>query len=59
MNNIDRTKDFIQDAIISPLERQMIGDCGEPEVNLYEKYYSQGGYPDKDSVYKILLPEEH
>lgn len=55
MNNIDRTKDFIQDAIISPLERLMNGDSGESEVNLYEKYYSQGGYPDKDSVYKSLL----
>lgn len=55
MNNIDRTKDFIQDAVISPLERLMNGDSGESEVNLYEKYYSLGGYPDKDSVYKSLL----
>ena len=45
MNNIDRIKEYIQDAVISPLERLMNGDSGEPEVNLYEKYYLQGGYP--------------
>ena len=55
MNNIDRIKEYIQDAVISPLERLMNGDSGEPEVNLYEKYYLQGGYPPKDSVYKSLL----
>lgn len=57
MNNIDRTKDYIQDAYISPLERLMNGDNGEPEINLYEKYCLQGGYPDKDSVYNNLLHE--
>ena len=55
MNNIDRIKEYIQDAIISPLERLMNGDSGEPSVSLYEKYYMQGGYPPKDSVYKSLL----
>ena len=55
MNNIDRIKEYIQDAVISPLERLMNGDSGEPGVNLYEKYYMQGGYPPKDSVYKSLL----
>ena len=57
MNNIDRIKEFIQDAVISPLERLMNGNNGEPEVNLYEKYYSHGGYPPKDSVYKSMLHE--
>ena len=51
MNNIDRIKEYIQDAVISPLERLMNGDSGEPSVSLYEKYYMQGGYPPKDSVY--------
>ena len=55
MNNIDRIKEYIQDAVISPLERLMNGDSGEPSVSLYEKYYSHGGYPPKDSVYKSLL----
>lgn len=55
MNNIDRIKEYIQDAVISHLERLMNGDNGEPEVNLYEKYYMQGGYPPKDSVYKSML----
>jgi hypothetical protein len=55
MNNIDRIKEYIQDAVISPLERLMNGDNGEPEVNLYEKYYLQGGPPPKDSVYRSLL----
>ena len=55
MNNIDRIQEYIQDAVISPLERLMNGDSGEPSVSLYEKYYMQGGYPPKDSVYKSLL----
>ena len=55
MNNIDRYQEFIQDTVITPLERLMNGNNGEPEVNLYEKYYSHGGYPPKDSVYKSLL----
>ena len=55
MNNIDRIKDYIQDAVISPLERLMNGDSGELGANLYEKYHMQGGYPPKDSVYKSLL----
>ena len=55
MNNIDRIKEYIQDTVISHLERLMNGDNGEPEVNLYEKYYMQGGYPPKDSVYKSML----
>ena len=54
MNNID-IKEYIHDAVISPLERLMNGDSGEPGVNLYEKYHMQGGYPPKDSVYKSLL----
>jgi len=57
MNNIDRIKDYIQDAYISPLERLMNGDNGEKEVNLYEKYYRQGGYPPKDADYKNMLHE--
>ena len=55
MNNIDRIQEYIKDAVISPLERLMNGDSGEPEVNLYEKYYLQGGYPPKDSVYRSML----
>lgn len=50
-------KEYIQDAYISPLERLMNGDNGEKEVNLYEKYYRQGGYPLKDSDYKNMLHE--
>jgi len=50
-------KEYIQDAYISPLERLMNGDNGEKEVNLYEKYYRQGGYPPKDSDYKNMLHE--
>ena len=57
MNNIDRIKDYIQDAFISPLERLMNGGNGEPGVNLYEKYHLQGGYPPKDSNYKSMLHE--
>ena len=57
MNNIDRIKEYIQDTVITPLERLMNGNNGEPEVNLYEKYYSHGGYPPKDSVYKSMLHE--
>ena len=56
MYNVD-IKDYIQDAFISPLERLMNGDNGEKEVNLYEKYYRQGGYPPKDSNYKSVLHE--
>ncbi len=56
MNNID-IKDYIQDAFISPLERLMNGDNGEKAVNLYEKYYRQGGYPPKDAAYKSMLHE--
>jgi hypothetical protein len=55
MNSIDRYQEYIQDTVISHLERLMNGDNGEPEVNLYEKYYMQGGYPPKDSVYKSML----
>lgn len=50
-------KDYIQDSVISPLERLMNGDNGEPGVNLYEKYHLQGGYPPKDSNYKSVLHE--
>ena len=38
MNNIERYQEYIQDAVISPLERLMNGDSGEQRVNLYEKY---------------------
>ena len=55
MDNTEKTKEFIQDSVINPLKRLMNGDSGEPEVNLYEKYYLQGGYPPKDSVYKSQL----
>ena len=54
MDNTDRIKEYIQDAVIGRLERLMNGDSGEPEVNLYEKYRLQG-YPPKDAVYKSLL----
>ena len=47
MDNIDRIKEYIQDAVISPLERLMNENSGEPEANLYEKYYMQGGYPPR------------
>ena len=56
MNEIN-IKDYIQDVYISPLERLMNGDNGEKEVNLYEKYYRQGGYPPKDAAYKNMLHE--
>jgi hypothetical protein len=56
MNDIN-IKDYIQDSVISPLERLMNGDNGEPGVNLYEKYHLQGGYPPKDSNYKSVLHE--
>ena len=56
MKNIDRIKEYIQDAVISPLERLMNGDSGEPEVNLYEKYYMQGGYPPKDTKGILVYP---
>ena len=29
MNNIDRIQEYIQDAVISPLERLMNGDSGK------------------------------
>ncbi len=53
--NIERYKEYIQDAVISPLERLMNDGNGQEEVNLYEKYFLQGGYPPEDSVYKSLL----
>ena len=55
MNDRDRIKEYIQDAIIGPLQQLMNGDGGEPEVSLYEKYYVHGGYPLKDPVYKGVL----
>ena len=57
MDNTDRIKEYIQDAIIGHLERLMNGDSGEPGVNIYEKYHLQGSYPPKDAVYKSLLHE--
>lgn len=54
MNNIDRIKEYIQDDVISQLERLMNEGNGE-EVNLHEKYCLQGGYPPKDSDYKSML----
>jgi hypothetical protein len=54
MNNIDYYKEYIQDAVINPLERLMGNDEVE-EVNLWEKYSSKGLAPKKDSVYKSLL----
>ena len=53
MNEIN-IKDYIQDAVISPLERLM-GNDKENNVNLWEKYGSKGLTPQKDSVYKSLL----
>lgn len=57
MDDTSRIKEYIQDDVISHLERLMNGDSGEPVVNLYEKYRLQGGYPPKDAVYKSLLHE--
>ena len=57
IDNINRCQEYIQDAVIDPLKRLMDGDSGEPEVDLYKKYYLQGGYSVKDSVYKSLLHE--
>lgn len=54
MANIDNYKEYIQDTVIAPLER-MIGNSQQEDVNLWEKYGSQGGYPKKDSIYKSIL----
>lgn len=57
MGNIERYRDYIQDAYINHLERLMNEENRESGVDLYKKYYLQGGYPVKDSVYKSLLHE--
>ena len=54
MTNLVNYKEYIQDAVISPLERLM-GNDKENDVNLWEKYGSKGLTPQKDSVYKSLL----
>ena len=54
MTNLVNYKEYIQDAVISPLERLM-GNDKENNVNLWEKYGSKGLTPQKDSVYKSLL----
>ena len=41
MDTIDRIKEYIQDAVISSLERLMNEDNGESEVNMYKKYSTQ------------------
>ena len=56
MNNIERCKEYIQDSVISPLER-MMGNIQTEDVNLWEKYGVQGGFPPKDSLYKSMLHE--
>ena len=38
MDTIDSIKEYIQDAVISSLERLMNEDNGESEVNMYKKY---------------------
>lgn len=55
MNNIDRIKEFIQDAVISPLERQMNVDGGESGVNLYEKYYMQGAVLRRIPIIRVCF----
>ncbi len=55
MDNIDKTKEYIRDAVTNPLERLMKGESGEPAVNLYEKYYWQGYKPQQDPNYKSML----
>ena len=57
MEDIKRYRDYIQYTVINRLKRLMDEDNGELEVNLYEKYRLQGGYPPKDAVYKSLLHE--
>ena len=54
MNDIERTKDYIQDAVINPLER-MMGNSLQEEVNLWEKYGAKDGHPKKDSTYNSIL----
>ena len=56
MNN-DRIRAYIQDAVISHLERLMNGGSGETDVDSSEKYYLHGGYPPKDSEFKRTLHE--
>lgn len=55
MNNLNKTKEYIRDAVTNPLERLMKGESGEPTVNLYEKYYWQGYNPKYDPNYKSML----
>ena len=55
MNNLNKTKEYIRDAVTNPLERLMKGESGEPTVNLYEKYYWQGYSPKYDPNYKSML----
>ena len=54
MSNKDIYKEYIQDTVITPLER-MMGNSQQEDVNLWEKYGPQGGYPKKDSIYKSIL----
>ncbi len=55
MNNIDNSKEYIQDSVINPLERLMGNDVDE--VSVFEKYYHREGFPPKDSIYRSLLHE--
>ena len=54
MNSIDSCKEYIQDSIINRLER-MMGNEEVEEVNLWEKYGSEGYSLKNDSAYKSLL----
>jgi len=53
MSNIDIYKEYIQDTVITPLERMMGSE--QEDVNLWEKYGSKGEFPKKDSIYKSIL----
>ena len=54
MSEIANYNEYIQDAVINPLERLM-GNNEVDDVNLWEKYGSKGLTPQKDSVYMSLL----
>ena len=50
---ITNYKEFIQDSVVNRLEHLMGNDV--KEVRIYEKYFLNGGYPPKDSIYRSTL----
>ena len=56
MMNMKNYKDFIQDSVISRLERLM-GNKEAEAVNLWEKYGSQSDSFRKEPAYKSMLHE--